>query len=62
MPAVMASGYIFNLGALGGGAMFLAATKHLYKWFSPSVRPYVCLSVRNTFLTMFSSSYHHEIF
>ena len=27
-----------------------------------SVRPSVCLSVRHTFLTMFSSSYHHEIF
>ena len=28
----------------------------------PSVRPSVCLSVRHTFLTMFPSSYHHEIF
>ena len=27
-----------------------------------SVRPSVCLSVRHTFLTMFLSSYHHEIF
>ena len=25
---------------------FLAATKQLYEWFSPSVRPSVCLSVR----------------
>ena len=33
---------------------FLAATKQLYEWFSPSVR--------HTFLTMFPSSYHHEIF
>ena len=49
---------------------FLAATKQLYEWFSPSVclsvRPSVCLSVRpsvcHTFLTMFPSSYHHEIF
>ena len=41
--------------------MFLAATKQLYEWFSPSVRPSVCLSVRHTFLTMFPSSYHHEI-
>ena len=38
--------------------MFLAATKQLYDWFSPSVR----LSVRHTFFTMFPSSYHHEIF
>ena len=46
---------------------FLAATKQLYEWFSPSVCPSVCLSVRrlsvcHTFLTMFPSSYHHEIF
>ena len=32
----------------------LAATKQLYKWYFPSV----C----HTFLTMFPSSYHHEIF
>ena len=47
-------------------AMFLAATKQLYEWFSPSVRPSVCPSVRlsvcHTFLTMFPSSYHHKIF
>ena len=46
--------------------VFLAATKQLYKWYFPSVRPSVCLSVcpsvRHTFLTMFPSSYHHEIF
>ena len=41
---------------------FLAATKQLYEWFSPSVRPSVCPSVCHTFLTMFPSSYHHEIF
>ena len=49
---------------------FLAATKQLYEWYFPSVRPSVCpsvcpsvrLSVRHTFLTMFPSSYHHEIF
>ena len=49
---------------------FLAATKQLYEWFSPSVclsvRLSVCPSVRpsvcHTFLTMFPSSYHHEIF
>ena len=33
---------------------FLAVTKQLYEWFSPSV----C----HTFLTMLPSSYHHEIF
>ena len=38
--------------------IFLAATKQLYEWFSPSVR----LSVHHTFLTMFPSPYHHEIF
>ena len=42
--------------------MFLAATKQLYEWFSPSVRPSVRPSVCHTFLTMFPSSYHHEIF
>ena len=45
---------------------FLAATKQLYEWFSPSVclsvRPSVRLSVCHTFLTMFQSSHHHEIF
>ena len=44
------------------GKIFLAATKQLYKWYFPSVRLSVCLSVRHTFLTMFPSSYHHEIF
>ena len=45
--------------------IFLAATKQLYEWFGSvclSVRLSVCLSVRHTFLTMFPSSYHHEIF
>ena len=41
---------------------FLAETKQLYEWFSPSVCLSVCPSVRHTFLTMFPSSYHHEIF
>ena len=41
---------------------FLAATKQLYKWYFPSVRLSVCPSVCHTFLTMFPSSYHHEIF
>ena len=42
--------------------VFLAATKQLYKWYFPSVCLSVCLSVCHTFLTMFLSSYHHEIF
>ena len=42
--------------------IFLAATKQLYEWYFPSVCPSVRLSVRHTFLTMFPSSYHHEIF
>ena len=46
--------------------LFLAATKQLYEWFSPSVCPSVrlsvCPSVCHTFLTMFPSSYHHKIF
>ena len=46
--------------------LFLAATKQLYEWYFLSVCPSVCPSVRlsvcHTFLTMFPSSYHHEIF
>ena len=50
--------------------LFLAATKQLYEWFSPSVRLFntpfslgsVRPSVQHTFFTMFPSSYHHEIF
>ena len=38
--------------------IFLAATKQLYEWFSPSV----CLSVRHTFFAMFPSLHHPEIF
>ena len=49
-----------------GALLFLAATKQLYKWYFPSVCPSVrlsvCLSVCHTFLTMFPSLYHHEIF
>ena len=41
---------------------FLAATKQLYEWSSPSVCLSVCPSVCHTFLTMFPSLYHHEIF
>ena len=41
---------------------FLAATKQLYEWYFLSVCPSVHLSVCHTFLTMFPSSYHHEIF
>ena len=45
---------------------FLAATKQLYEWYflsvCLSVRLSVCLSIRHTFLTLFPSSYHHEIF
>ena len=41
---------------------FLAATKQLYEWYFLSVCPSVRLSVCHTFLTMFPSSYHHEIF
>ena len=40
----------------------LAATKQLYEWYFLSVCLSVCPSVCHTFLTMFPSSYHHEIF
>ena len=53
----------FSLNSLN---VFLAATKQLYEWYflsiCPSLRPSVHLSARHTFLTMFPSSYHHEIF
>ena len=39
---------------------FLAATKQLYEWFSPSVCPSVCLSVR-PFVTPFWLCSHHRI-
>ena len=39
---------------------FLAATKQLYDWFSPSVRPSVCPSVRLS-VTPFSPCSHHRI-
>ena len=42
--------------------LFLAATNQLYEWYFLSVRLSVCLSVCHTFLIMFPSSYHHEIF
>ena len=53
--------YTYSLMFLRRGALlFLAATKQLYDWFSPSVclsvRPSVCLSV-----TPFSPCSHHRI-
>ena len=44
--------------------IFLAATKQLYEWFSPSVRPSACLSVRPSVLlsvTPLSLCSHHRI-
>ena len=43
-----------RLHLLSFNGMFLAATKQLYEWYF--------LSVFHTFLTMFPSSDHHEIF
>ena len=40
--------------------LFLAATKQLYKWYFPSVRPSVCLSVRPS-VTPFWLCSHHRI-
>ena len=47
-----------------GALLFLAATKQLYEWFSPSVRPSVCLSVRPSVrlsVTPFWLCSHHPI-
>ena len=41
----------------GGALLFLAATKQLYKWYFPSVRLSVCLSVTPFWLC----SHHHII-
>ena len=70
MPHGLLIAKLHSYGVSSKACLFLAATKQLYEWFSPSVRPSVrpsvCLSVRpsvcHTFLTMFPSSYHHEIF
>ena len=53
---------IYNWRDMNLVYLFLAATKQLYEWFSPSIRPSVRPSVCHTFLTMFPSWYHHEIF
>ena len=47
------------VGAECGESSF---TWYLYQICNTDVRLSVCLSVRHTFLTMFPSSYHHEIF
>ena len=47
-----------------GALLFLAATKQLYDWFSPSVCLSVCLSVRLSVrpsVTPFSPCFHHRI-
>ena len=71
--AMQLTGEIFTVLCVNW-LFFLAATKQLYEWYFLSVCPSVrlsvrlsvCLSVRlsvcHTFLTMFPSSYHHEIF
>ena len=48
--------YLLNLKNLKGKCLFLAATKQLYEWFRPSVRPSVRLSV-----TPFLLCSHHRI-
>ena len=55
---------VSNDKAINGCPPFLAATKQLYDWFSPSVRPSVrpsvCPSVRLS-VTPFSPCFHHRI-
>ena len=51
-------GFFSKLVVDGTLSQFLAATKQLYERYFLSVCPSVC----HTFLTMFPSSYHHELF
>ena len=53
-----------NLAIWADSLLFSCDQAALWMVFSvcPSVCLSVCLSVRHTFLTMFPSSYHHEIF
>ena len=53
---------IFVLFGCKPATTFLAATKLLYEWFSPSVCSSFSQSLCNTFFTIFQSSCHHEIF
>ena len=52
--------YIMNVNHACYRRHFIAATKQLYDWFSPSVRLSVCLSVRPS-VTPFSPCSHHRI-
>ena len=45
-----------------GQKLYIFSCDQAALWMVQSVRPSVRLSVCHTFLTMFSSSYHHEIF
>ena len=45
-----------------GFTMFFFSCHQAALWMVQSVCPSVCPSVRHTFLTMFPSLYHHEIF
>ena len=50
------NGRLWHIAKAATMYMFLAATKQLYDWFSPSLRLSVCLSV-----TPFWLCYHHRI-
>ena len=57
--AVLA-GRLFTRGQLWPSGIFSCDQAAL--WMVQSIRPSVCLSVCDTFFTMFLSLYHHEIF
>ena len=51
---ILSAVYYLYISQTFAFVVFLAATKQLYKWYFPSVCP-------SHLLTMFPSSYHHEI-
>ena len=58
VPTINCSSVVPNICMKRWFAVFLAATKQLYKWYFPSVRPSVCLSVRPSVTPFWLCSHH----